>query len=231
MELLIKLLVAHMLGDFAFQNKTIAEKKLTEWRYLALHILIVFSTFLVCTIGRHSWSLISAMLIIAFLHIVDRCKRGREGLTWFVIDQAFHLITIAIIPAFFGIWDIELIFGMVSGVYNNTCVWVYVLGYSAGIFGGRVLIDKFMNSLEKDKTSSSLFGDKIGIVERLIVITFALYGQYTAIGIVFAIKGVARKVYAEENGELYFLGTGLSFFIAILSALFINWLKGSIILA
>lgn len=229
MELLIKLVVAHILGDFAFQNKTISEKKLTEWRYLALHILIVFSAFLICTIGHHSWSLIGAMFTIAFLHVVDRCKRGRDSLTWFIIDQAFHLISIAIIPAFFGIWDISLIFGMVSGFYSNALIWIYILGYSTGIFGGKVLIDKFMNSIEKDNTKFSPLGDKIGIIERLIVITFALHNQYTAIGIVFAIKGVARKVYAEENGELYFLGTGLSFFIAILSALIINWLKGFIV--
>jgi len=231
--LAIRLLVGHLVGDFLFQTNTIAERKMNEWKYLLIHIALVFLSMVICTVGYWSWGMVGALALISLLHLVDRVKNyGKDSLRWFFADQVFHLVSIAIIPAFFGIWSSTSVLRFIEKVYYHPEFWVYVLGYVGGVFVSSIVIGKILGSIEREDSGSapvSPLAGKIGIVERMIVITLALFNQYTAIGIVFAIKGVARKTYVECNdfqGEIYFLGTGLSFFFAIIAAILINWLLG-----
>lgn len=226
--LVIRILSGHMLGDFLLQTDFIAKRKHNDSRYLISHIALVFTAMMFCTVGYHSWRLILALAIISLLHYCDRYNKSPGNLWWFLGDQAFHLISIAIVPAMFGIWSIAGLLEVFRAVYYDPRIWVYILGYLAGVWGGRILIGKILESVRRPDCGEppvSPLADKIGMVERLIVITLALFNQYTAIGIIFAIKGVARKSYVERNdfqGEVYFLGTGLSFFLAILTALLIK---------
>jgi hypothetical protein len=229
--LVIKILVGHFLGDFLFQTDKIAKKKMSEWRYLLLHIAMVFLSMLICTVGYISWQLIGAIAVISFLHIMDRLKINDEhSLEWFFVDQVFHLASIAVVPAFFEIWSISSVLKFMERIYYDPRIWVYVFGYIGGVFVSSIVIGKVLGSIKRaevESTPLSPLAGKIGIIERLIVITLALFNQFTAIGIVFAIKGVARKTYVECNdfqGEIYFLGTGISFFLAILSAVIVKWL-------
>lgn len=229
--LAIRILIGHLIGDFLLQTNVIAKRKLKDWRYLVLHIALVFTAMVLCTGGYWSWKLILALAIISIMHLIDVLKRDRlQSISWFIGDQFFHLISIAIIPGLFGIWPITSLCRVLGIIYNDPRLWVYILGYLAGVWGGSIIIGMILGSIKRPdfvEAPVSPLASKIGIVERLIVITLALFNQYTAIGIVFAIKGVARKTYVECNdfqGEIYFLGTGLSFTIAILSAVLINFL-------
>lgn len=234
--LAIRILVGHLIGDFLLQTDTIAKRKIEEWKYLFIHIFLVFFSMVICAGGYLSWQLVGALAIIALLHIADRLKKDEEhSLGWFLADQAFHLVSIAIIPVFFKIWSFSSVLKIMEKVYYDPRIWVYILGYTGGVFVSSIVIGKILGSVKRAEFEThpvSPLADKIGIVERLIVITLALFNQYTAIGIVFAIKGVARKTYVECNdfqGEIYFLGTGLSFFLAILAAILTNWLLAVII--
>lgn len=229
--LVIRIIVGHLIGDFLLQTDKIAKRKLEERRYIFIHIALVLTAMMICTVGYHSLRLILALAILSLLHYIDRLKKEKpKTLWWFLGDQAFHLISIAIVPALFGIWSFTSLLEVLEYVYYNPRIWVYCLGYLTGIWGGRIIIGQILGSIKRPDCKQppvSPLADKIGIVERLIVITLALLEQYTAIGIVFAIKAVARKTYVECNdsqGEIYFLGTGLSFFLAIVTALVIKWL-------
>lgn len=231
--LIIRILAGHFIGDFILQTKTIAENKMEKWSYLFAHVASVFLAMALCTIGYWSSRLVISLIIISLMHLLDRLKRGKEGKTsWFFGDQLLHLLSIAIIPAIFGIWPLTDLADAVKVLYNDQRLWVYTLGYMAGVWGGSIMIGTILGSIKRPDCKEvpvSPLASKIGIVERLIVITLAIFNQYTAIGFVFAIKGVARKVYTEQDvfqGEIYFLGTGLSFFTAIATALLIRWLLG-----
>jgi len=113
--------------------------------------------------------------------------------------------------------------------YKDVHNWIYISGYLLGIFAGNIVVRVLLSDYINGSTDTDVkTGAAIGIVERFIVITLALLNQYTAIGIIFAIKGAARKVYIETNerkGEYYFLGTAMSFSIAIIVALGISMLN------
>jgi hypothetical protein len=229
--LVIRILAGHIIGDFILQTDLIAKRKYNDLRYLFIHIALIFTAMMICTVGYHSWRLVLALAIISLLHYFDRFKKDKpDNIWWFLGDQAFHLISIVVIPAMFGIWSFTRLSEVLGTVYYDSRIWVYLLGYLTGVWGGRIIIGKILESFKRpdyEQSPLSPLADKIGIVERLIVITLALFNQYTAIGIIFAIKGVARKSYAERNdfqGEIYFLGTGLSFFLAIVTAVLIKWL-------
>ncbi len=229
MELIIRLFVGHIIGDFIFQSSQLAVNKLKDFKCLMLHILIIFLSLSVCTIDYWSSKLFYCLAVIAIVHLIDYIKRYFSDSLWlFIVDQMIHLGSLVIVPVGFGILDGKLIWGDVVKTYSNSSIWIYLAGYSFGVFAGRIIIQEICKKTFCNlKAASSPLSAHIGIVERLIVITLALFNQYTAIGIIFAIKGAARKVFVEdkdnpEQGEYYFMGTAISFFIAILSALAIK---------
>ncbi|HDN79904.1 MAG: hypothetical protein DRI61_03420 [Chloroflexi bacterium] len=107
MELLIRLLLAHMLGDFAFQSSGLVIMKKESWKGLAIHTLIVT----VCTAAL-SWgysplwwaiTLVvsgSHMALDAFRSSIPRAEPSREFL-YFLGDQFLHLgLILATVLAF-----------------------------------------------------------------------------------------------------------------------------------
>lgn len=229
MELILRLFVGHIIGDFIFQSSQLATNKLNSFKDLALHIFIVFISLLVCTIDFWSPSLFYCIAAIAIVHIIDHVKKHFPNSLWlFIFDQMVHLASLVIIPIGFGLLDGKLIWAGIAKTYSNTNIWIYLAGYSFGVFAGRIIIQEICKkTFCKLQAVSSSVSAHIGIVERLIVITLALFDQYTAIGVIFAIKGAARKVFMEDKdnpdqGEYYFIGTAISFFIAIISALAIK---------
>lgn len=231
MIIALKLLVGHVLGDFVFQTDKISRMKLEKFQYLILHISLVYLSMLFTTLDFLSPKLLVCIGIISCVHAIDYLKKYFLSATWwFFVDQAIHIMSIVLVLSFFGYVNAESILSALGMFYKNVHIWIYISGYLLGIFAGnivvRVLLSDFINGSTDIKTSAA-----IGIVERFIVITLALLNQYTAIGIIFAIKGAARKVYIEANdkqGEYYFLGTAMSFSIAIMAALGINILNSFI---
>lgn len=223
-----KLIVGHLLSDFVFQSKEIAKKKKTSWVFLILHIVIVFFTMLVCTLEYVDRNLLLCISLIAICHVIDRIKG--DSMWAFLFDQLFHLSTILGFSMWFGLIKYSFIQSLVQSVYHDYTIWVYVASYVFAIFFARYfiqhlfiwlgLIHPINNGVEPQvKPPISAY---IGMIERALILTLALQNQYTAIGFVFTIKGIARKMFverADENGEYFFLGTAISFFIAIVTAI------------
>ncbi len=68
-------------------------------------------------------------------------------------------------------------------------------------------------------------GKWIGIVERTIILIFVLYGQYSAIGLLVAAKGIIRfneKDRQEIKTEYLVIGTLMSIALAIVTGLAIQ---------
>ncbi len=85
---------------------------------------------------------------------------------------------------------------------------------------GAYFIKLMLSRYEEDVETSGLRGAgmAIGIVERVMVLTFVLVNQYTAITVIFAAKSIARfnELKDRKMAEYYLVGTLASITFALL---------------
>lgn len=93
-------------------------------------------------------------------------------------------------------------------------ITIVALGYIATTVVAAYLIKAILRKYESDVGISGLTGAGmvIGIIERVLVLSFVLVGQYTAITIVFAAKSIARfnELKDRKTAEYYLIGTLVS---------------------
>jgi hypothetical protein len=106
---------------------------------------------------------------------------------------------------------------------------LYTCAYLIAIFGGAYFVGYFLSPYRKEKvegesTGLSKAGRKIGKVERAIILTLALLGEFGTISFVFVAKSMARFEQLKERhfAEYYLLGTLLSIFFALAIALLVQ---------
>jgi len=104
---------------------------------------------------------------------------------------------------------------------------IIMIGYLGIIFCG-YLIRLILRKYEKDVDLSGLksAGMAIGIIERILTLTFVMLGQYTAITIIFAAKSIARfnELKDRKMSEYYLIGTLLSITFALIMGIIIRFL-------
>lgn len=97
------LLLGHMIGDFILQTNTIAEKKLVDKKWTALHAGIVTLCMLMLSFPFGIW-VVGAVFLNGVLHFyIDLCKPWlakrypMSALTYFLLDQMAHVLLIVFI--------------------------------------------------------------------------------------------------------------------------------------
>ena len=113
-------------------------------------------------------------------------------------------------------------------------ITIIVLGYIAVSIIGAYSINAFLRRYERDIRTGGLTGAGmvIGIIERVLVLSFVLVSQYTAITIVFAAKSIARfnELKDRKTAEYYLIGTLVSITFATIIGIIIRMvLNGSAI--
>ena len=227
--ILLQLLLAHIITDFVFQpTKWVTHKRNHKSRskYLYLHAFIAgLLTFIF--LMRLEWWYIA--LFIAFTHFfIDLWKLqfNRDTLKIFLSDQFFHLFAILIAWLYLtsnhtniGAFFIE--------IFSSEAILATIIGYLLIIFPAGFLIGKatkrWQNEVEDDLRKNSLdaAGRYIGIFERILVLTFILTTNFSAIGFLIAAKSILRFSDKSETGarkqtEYVLIGTLMSFTITIL---------------
>ena len=115
---------------------------------------------------------------------------------------------------------------------------IIICAYFITVFIGAFLVERFLVAFRKSKVKNSEreksvkessgvnkditgAGRIIGMLERSIVFTLGLLGEFGAISFVLAAKSMARFKQLEERqfAEYYLIGTLLSFFLALICAL------------
>lgn len=226
MIILIKLILVHLLGDFVLQPKSWVkekEKKKAKSLKLYLHFLIHGLLILLVFWNLQYWLLaLGVMLIHGLIDIAKLYFQKKNNKTsWFVIDQALHLISIFILWLVWTDTNLEI-----SLWLESTSLWIYVtaLLFLTSVSGIliQVLLTKWSTSINDGKNQSlDNAGKYIGILERLFVFTFVILGRWEAIGFLLAAKSVFRFGDLKESKdrkltEYILIGTLLSFGIAIL---------------
>jgi len=224
----LKLLFAHILGDFVFQTKSMVDKRNENVAYLFLHVFIhaVLLFLFFYTEFKTYWISIA---FITFSHLaIDSLKIGLEGkfanksLLFFCVDQLFHVVVLAAVVLYnFGIptWDLNLISTTKTLLYAIALLLITVV---SPIFL-RLFFSKWDKELEfQSKRKESLLhaGMLIGIMERLIIVLFIQVGFLSGIGFLLAAKSIFRfgdlaNAKDTKFTEYILLGTLASFVIAI----------------
>ncbi|WP_158860181.1 DUF3307 domain-containing protein [Lunatibacter salilacus] len=228
MILLIKLIFAHILGDFFFQpDKWVAakeERKLGAYQFY-LHLLIHAALTLILLWDLSFWPY---MLIIVISHgILDAVKiyfqNEKTKRTWFFADQAGHLLVIIGVAYWIAGagWIPWHTLGL--GFWTFLTIAAFLTIPSAIII--RTVMSKwtpFTNVAESDSLAEA--GKYIGILERLFAFAFIISGRWEAIGFLVAAKSVfrfgdLRQSKDRKLTEYILIGTLLSFGISILCGL------------
>lgn len=73
-------------------------------------------------------------------------------------------------------------------------------------------------------------GATIGVLERMLVLTLVLLGQYAAIALIFAAKSIARfeELKDRQFAEYYLIGTLSSILFAMLVGILTTWVLEAI---
>jgi len=249
-SLLIRLLIAHCLTDFFLQPEHwVAGKKLKIWKskYLWYHGMLTGAVAWIFVWDVQLWW---AILFITATHIIvdglklligNRNKKIGTDFILFIADQLLHLTIIVII----WLWIIagwNKMNGQLSEILPDFRILLRLLGYLVMIgpvgFVIQFLTRRWANEIN---TSDSLknAGRWIGILERILILTLVYINEFGAIGFLITAKSLLRvidKPYtpgsepsltkpfsSRKHTEYVLIGTFLSFAVAIISGLVINW--------
>lgn len=236
-DVLILQFIAHLLADYTFQSELWVRHKRRFGicsKILGWHVLIVLC---VSFILSNQWWFIIPSVIIAISHwFIDGFKeKMRLGKYTFFIDQAWHLaIIIGIVILFEKYCGITPIFQLSINTHHLLIIAAYIfITKPANILIREIF--KYFNIAIPQRPNNDLLnaGKVIGIMERILTVTFVLLGQYEAVGFLIAAKSILRY---EGNGpanqgneqgktEYVLIGTLLSFGIAIMTSVAILKLK------
>lgn len=229
MIVLIKLFLAHLIGDFVLQPRSWVEKKeknkITSIE-LYIHALIHGALVLLILWDVGYWLL---ALLVAIIHVsIDIFKlyvqKDENKTRWFLIDQLLHVVSIIVLWIIFFAPQLSFNF-----FHENQNFWIYLtavlfLTVVCGIVI-QVLLSNWAKSIEHDREKSlPNAGKYIGILERLLVFIFVVTGHWEAIGFLVAAKSVFRFGDLKDSRdrkltEYILIGTLLSFGIAIITGI------------
>ncbi|HEX2619939.1 MAG TPA: DUF3307 domain-containing protein [Phototrophicaceae bacterium] len=219
---LLKLIVSHLLTDFVLQPKSwIDDRNRNHFASTKLYLHgIVTAVVALIFIGVEYWMV--ASIILVSHTIIDGWKSyRREAIIYFIIDQLLHFIVIVACWYFLFVSKSALLNAYHSVALNNK-FWMLItavifLTTPAGILIGQ--LTKGWREKISNPASLANAGKWIGIIERLIVFIFVMLGQYAAISLLIAAKGIIRfneKDRPEVKTEYLVIGTLMSIGIALL---------------
>lgn len=229
MLLFLKLLLAHLIGDFLLQwDKFVwdKEKKKIYSPYLYLHICIhALLLALLLEFDRHYW--LGFILIIVSHYIIDLWKiyfqneNNRKFL--FLIDQSLHLMVILLVTYLYQ--DIEL---NLEKILTAELLLLFVFLILIGSVSStliKIIISKWDPVMQaRNNASLAKAGAFIGMLERLFVFIFIISDHWEAVGFLLAAKSVFRygdlkEAHNRKMTEYILIGTLLSFGMAILAGM------------
>lgn len=221
----LKLILAHILGDFVLQPDRWVQHKIQHKLhsvFLYGHIAVHAASLLVLLgLDKRYWP---AVGIILFTHyVIDLAKLYLTGTLnprlLFFLDQFAHLLVLTSVLYIYYPFVIE---SHQPGILLLVTCFLIATVVSAIMM--RLLMSKW--TLPEDRVGDSLpnAGQYIGILERIFVFGFIVLQQWQAIGFLIAAKSILRfsdlsRAKDRKLTEYVLIGTLLSFSLAISAGL------------
>lgn len=204
--LLLALLLAHFIADFYLQpmhwvhNRNTYHYKSTK---LALHVLVhgvLSATVLIAwehIYGLGEWpGVLLATLSIMLSHwLIDVGKSyTRGGIIPFVVDQLAHIMVI--ISLCLWLSDADTLTQWASQGLSTQSLWVTLLAYALVLnpcsVAIRMLLERWQLPCSHNEQQLPQAGHSIGVLERVLMLTFVLIDELAGVGFVLAAKSVFR---------------------------------------
>jgi hypothetical protein len=229
MIIFVKLLLAHLLGDFLLQptswvlNK---EDKKHKSIFLYIHTLLhgVLAWILVGEIAFTWFAILLAITHGGIDYLKLRFQKKKTKRTWFIIDQTMHMLVLIGITLLYKNERIDFT------AFDNQ-FWIFTTGILLLTKPTSIIIQNIISiwTPENKKSDESLSnaGNYIGILERLFVFCFIITNHFEAIGFLLAAKSIFRfgdlkEAKDRKLTEYVLIGTLLSFGIALLTGLLVE---------
>lgn len=228
MMLLLKMVLAHLLGDFLLQpERWIAEKQSRKHRSPTLYLHVLLHGILTWLLVWDITFWLPVLVIVVSHFTIDLAKikfqRADNRTAWFIIDQALHLSVLVLLwfaweHPDLSAWDFPVSRALI------VLTAVVLLTNPASIFIKTVISQWTPDTFKTVSGSLPDAGKFIGYLERLLVLLFVLLHHWEAVGFLLAAKSVFRFGNLKESHdrkltEYVLIGTLLSFSIALVTAL------------
>lgn len=223
-SLLLKFLIAHVIGDFSLQfDKWVEDKKAKKHRSVYLYIHFAIHVFLLLVFLRFNAHYLPGIAVVSVSHFCfDLLKLHLENTRncrlLFVADQFVHFLVI--VGVVYVYRPFKFAIGDALSLKLQLLLFAVLIITSLSSIAMRLLMSKW--KFEDNNSDSSLenAGKYIGILERLFVFGFIVLNQWQAIGLLITAKSVFRfgdlsKARDRKLTEYILIGTLLSFGIAI----------------
>lgn len=226
-SILLKLLLAHFLGDFVLQPYKWVESKEQKgarsiyfWFHIGIHFLLLF------LLTGFQLNLIPVIIAIGMSHLVIdllkiKLKNKVSTIHLFFADQAVHLLVIFMALGVY--FNINWTYGLQFQDKWLIIVLAFVLTtYVSGIIMKVVLSKWDLLSFEGEALEKA--GWYIGVLERLFIVGFVFLDYWAGIGFLIAAKSIFRfsdlsKSKDRKLTEYVLIGTLMSYGLALLIAL------------
>ena len=237
MIVFLRLLLAHFVADFLLQPRSwVNDKNQYGIKSIRLfyHILIVTFLSTVFTIDYFTWKIPVFIFLLHYLTDLGKIylkPKKVNHLLWFLTDQIVHLFIIGLITGLAdeNFWQyVEIM----KDSFANERILIYLLSYFFVIWPSMVTINLATRYWQKQvnhtlEPNLKNAGKWIGVLERILVLTFVLSAQFQAIGFLIAAKSILRisvknEATARIMSEYVLIGTLISFTIAILTGMLAN---------
>ncbi len=225
------LLLMHFLGDFMFQPEAWVKDK-EEHHYKSKHLIfhvLVHTGLALGVILIHDYNQFYWAFVLGILHwIIDATKayfskrdrfynNNKWSAYFFIMDQLIHIGTVVLISS--------IVLGQIPNLHtdiiqainyeNMMVVTAYYIVYSPLSFFMRIATQKWHKDILKEETGLKSAGKWIGRLERILILTFMLIDQFSAIGFLLGAKSVLR-LSGQKQTEYIVIGTLTSFAATII---------------
>jgi hypothetical protein len=239
LDLLLRLILAHLLADFIFQTDGMVNSKREQGLKSSkfyVHLAIVgLTAYLLLADWLNWWAPLAIILLHGLIDWV-KIKINKDNVWVYVGDQFLHLLSLVFI------WLLLTTNSMAqladayknyewSNTYLIICIAYILISLPSGVWVG-FLTKTWQDELETNgEDSLKNAGKWIGIIERILILTFILINEWAPIGFLLAAKSVFRFGDLKEGKdhkktEYILIGTLLSFTFAIFLGLMAHFIIG-----
>lgn len=203
--LLVALIIGHLLADFYWQPMSWVNDRNTRHfkaKKLYYHVLVHgVTSALIITLWEYTfgWQQLSSVflatsIIVISHYFIDIAKSySNKGVVPFLFDQIAHIIIIIAI----SIWltdNLQFTNSVMALLTNSKALWViagYLIILNPSAVFIRMMLERITNHFSSDG-SLPLAGQSIGMLERVLMLTFILLDQFAGLGFLIAAKSVFR---------------------------------------
>ncbi|MFT2091214.1 DUF3307 domain-containing protein [Paraglaciecola sp. 2405UD69-4] len=239
--ILVALILVHILSDFYFQpSEWVTDRNLKHYKssalykHIAVHGVLSFAVF--SLLGSNGWllNLVYSGVIVGSHFVIDLAKSYAKKTTKnFVLDQLAHILVLLLLWAWSSdkLAEYGALYPLLTYKHLTLVVAYLIILKPTSILIAMILapwtkeLKRIEAALPKEHakhSNSSLesAGMMIGYLERLLILTFIVLNQFSAIGFLLATKSVFRfgdltNTQGKKLTEYVMLGTLTSFTITI----------------